>query len=278
VLFGAGGAVGLTLALAGMGAGGRAALAAPVSLLPLAAATIGFSRARRRVLPYKAAQAPVALQAPARDGFPLWGWLAVLPAAIPAAAMAYLYAHWSEIPQRYPIHWTHSGQPNGWSTRTPLHIYGMPIFAEGLILLMLFLGLATYYGARESPSRAAALGVLTIITYPLALIFGGVSLLPLIYFPPWIVAVSLPPFILGLIVWIVRKNAEPKPEGQADTPDECWHAGDFYYNPADPAIFVEKRVGVGFTFNLGNRWGIATLGLFLAGIGALSAFLMWSQR
>jgi uncharacterized membrane protein len=28
----------------------------------------------------------------------------------------------------------------------------------------------------------------------------------------------------------------------------------FYINPKDPALFVEKRFGIGYTVNLGNRW------------------------
>jgi uncharacterized membrane protein len=33
-----------------------------------------------------------------------------------------------------------------------------------------------------------------------------------------------------------------------------WYAGGlFYYNPEDPALFVEKLVGFGYTFNLANR-------------------------
>ena len=259
VLGGAGGAVGLTLALAGLGATARAA---PVALLPLAAA-IGYYRAHRRVLPYKTAQ-----EAP--DRFPLWGWLAFPPAAIPAAAMIYLCTHWSAIPRRYLA--------SGWHTRTPLHVFGVPIFAEGLVMLLLALGFANYYGARKSPNRAAALAVITIVAYPLALTFGSVALMPLIHFPPWALAVALPPFILGFIVWIVLKNSEPKAEGQADTPEECWRAGDIYVNPADPAIFVEKRDGFGFTFNFGNPWGVRILVLFFVGIGALTAFLIWSQR
>ncbi len=267
VLSGMGAAVGLTLALAGLGAAARAA---PVALLPLAAAA-GYYRARRRVLPYKTAQ-----EAP--DRFPLLGWFAIPSALIPAAAMVYLYTHWSAIPQKFPTHFGPGGKPNGWGTRTPLHVFGVPIFAQGLVLLLLALGFATYYGARKSPNRAAALGVLTIVAYPMALIFGAVSLLPLMQFPPWALAVALPPFILGLIVWIVRKNAEPKAEGQADTPEECWRVGDVYVNPADPAIFVEKREGFGFTFNFGNPWGVRILVLFFGGIGALTAFLIWSQR
>jgi uncharacterized membrane protein len=28
----------------------------------------------------------------------------------------------------------------------------------------------------------------------------------------------------------------------------------FYINPSDPALFVEKRFGIGYKVNLGNRW------------------------
>jgi uncharacterized membrane protein len=28
----------------------------------------------------------------------------------------------------------------------------------------------------------------------------------------------------------------------------------FYYNPDDPALVVEKRFGIGWTLNFGNRW------------------------
>lgn len=36
-------------------------------------------------------------------------------------------------------------------------------------------------------------------------------------------------------------------------PDEGWK-GIFYSNPDDPALFVPKRYGIGYTLNFGNRW------------------------
>jgi uncharacterized membrane protein len=51
----------------------------------------------------------------------------------------------------------------------------------------------------------------------------------------------------------------------------------FYYNPSDPAIFVAKRVGIGYTVNFANRmcWlvlvGILLLGLLPAALGILAA-------
>jgi uncharacterized membrane protein len=42
------------------------------------------------------------------------------------------------------------------------------------------------------------------------------------------------------------------------TPDECWKLGQLYFNPDDPAIWVEKRAGVGYTLNFGRpaSWAI----------------------
>jgi uncharacterized membrane protein len=45
--------------------------------------------------------------------------------------------------------------------------------------------------------------------------------------------------------------------------DRYWIGGVFYNNPDDPAMFVPKRFGFGWTVNFGNPWGklflIATL-------------------
>ena len=38
------------------------------------------------------------------------------------------------------------------------------------------------------------------------------------------------------------------------TEDTYWKWGQFYCNPSDPALFVEKRVGIGWTFNYGHAW------------------------
>jgi uncharacterized membrane protein len=51
--------------------------------------------------------------------------------------------------------------------------------------------------------------------------------------------------------------------GGDGTPDQCWKLGFLYINPADPAIFVEKRLGIGYTCNFGNRTIWPFLGLIL---------------
>jgi hypothetical protein len=75
------------------------------------------------------------------------------------------------------------------------------------------------------------------------------------------VAPGLPPLVFGLLfpalaipyVWRLILLGRGSGAGGDGTPDECWKLGLFYFNPADPAIFVEKRFGMGYTCNLANR-------------------------
>jgi uncharacterized membrane protein len=80
----------------------------------------------------------------------------------------------------------------------------------------------------------------------------------------------------GVTLWMIRMGqgghrlasassprATDGPHGDA-TPDSAWKAGLIYYSPADPAVFVEQRVGIGWTLNFGNVWAWLFLVLALA--------------
>ena len=48
------------------------------------------------------------------------------------------------------------------------------------------------------------------------------------------------------------------------TPDHAWKVGGlFYFNPHDSAIWVEKRVGLGYTLNIGNSHAWLLIGMML---------------
>ncbi|MEJ2665034.1 MAG: DUF5808 domain-containing protein, partial [Spirochaetia bacterium] len=57
--------------------------------------------------------------------------------------------------------------------------------------------------------------------------------------------------------------------------DRYWKLGSFYYNPEDPALFVEKRFGIGYTSNFARpfTWVLmALLLLLIAGAIIASVF------
>lgn len=249
------------------------------ALLPYAGAGTGFYRANRGLRQYAApARAPAVREAELsaiEDRLPRWMLWAVPPFFLPLIGAAYVYAHWSEIPARIAIHYGFNGQPDGWTTRTPLHVYCMFIFAAGLMLWILLLGIATYFGARRSPSRHTTLGIVISLMCLLGSVFTGVGILPVRQFPVWILIVIPSPYVAGLLLWVYGKGAAPEAPSES-TPDECWSMGDIYKNPNDPALFVPKRVGLGYTINFGNPMAKWVMGGFFGGLGLLIAFLFWS--
>jgi uncharacterized membrane protein len=73
--------------------------------------------------------------------------------------------------------------------------------------------------------------------------------MPNLPFPPPIWIILGPVLLLAalsLLVPLLTKERQRPPE-------EGWN-GIFYSNPDDPALFVPKRYGIGYTINFGNRW------------------------
>jgi uncharacterized membrane protein len=252
-------------------------------LLVDAGAAVGYYRANRRLRGYASpADAPPAVREAdlfaAEDRLPRWMLLwAIPPFLLPLAGAADIHAHWSEIPARFATHYGMDGRPDGWTTRTPLHLYGMFLFAAGLLLWLLLSGIVGYFGARRSPGRRTMLGIMISMMYLMGTVFTGVGILPVRHFPPWMLIAITPAYVAGLLFWIYRKGSSPAPPSES-TPDECWTLGDIYNNPNDPALFVPKRMGHGYTINFGNprgKWVIAGL---VGGIGLLIAFMFWMMR
>jgi uncharacterized membrane protein len=212
-----------------------------------------------------------------RVGLPEWFWLTIPPLAAPWAAAVWLRAHWQEIPSRFPIHYGTSGADR-WASRTALHVYGPLIFAEGLVLLMLGIGLVTYYNTRRPPAGSAGEEkIFLVVMYLMSLIFSGVGLMPVMRFSPWILPAVIVPGVIGLIAWMAKRNAATD-DPPDDTPAERWSLGGIYSNPQDPALFVPKRMGFGYTLNFGNRWAKPFLAGTIIAVGGLTAFLMWALR
>ncbi len=82
--------------------------------------------------------------------------------------------------------------------------------------------------------------------------------------------------------WRLRAATSASASGQHapagdHTPDDCWKGGVIYYNPADPAMWVEKRFGIGWTVNFGNPGAWFVMGgilLFLVALPVLSILLI----
>lgn len=89
--------------------------------------------------------------------------------------------------------------------------------------------------------------------------------------------------LLVVLVWISLKYGQSgarlsHPAQDSDEisrdDDQYWKLGVIYYNPDDPALFVPKRFGVGWTSNMARPqvWALA------AGLVVLCAGLIWATK
>ena len=241
--------------------------------IPSCAGFASFLRARDQVRCYsESRRTREADLSTASDHLPRWALLALPPFAGPVIAAAWLRAHWDELPERFPVHWDLAGQPNRWAEKTTRGVYGPLLFEAGMMLLILLLTLAMFYGARRRPAAV-----------------GGSE------------NSSCDGLVPGLRVYARGIDSDVAPacggDDRADgavhdrgdrrcyrfatdpsmpvdpTPDRYWHLGSIYYNPQDPAIFVQRRVGFGYTLNFGNHLSWLTMGLFTAAVLGLSLVL-----
>ncbi|HUI40831.1 MAG TPA: DUF5808 domain-containing protein [Terriglobia bacterium] len=259
--------------------------------------------ARSRVRPHTQEPTPLreAPLAPRPASLPGGRLVRAGPVVLLALTALYLNRRWADIPARFPNHWGLDGQPNGWATRSLGGVYG-PLAQAILICLMLLLlgyGLTRWSrpirlrgapGHAEEHFRRVVLGVLLATQYLLALVFIWAALLPLSPGPPSLLVGAGLPLAFTVVVFLVlirqgqggarRVEAsalagkDPRPVGDR-TLDRYWKVGMFYVNPDDPALFVEKRFGIGYTVNFGRpaTWVILGAVLLVALLGGLVAML-----
>jgi uncharacterized membrane protein len=271
--------------LAVVGYRGSLVLGGSALIVQDAGCLAAYFRARAQVKPHALAPTTVrdALLSPRPAHLP-GGWLVQAgPIVMLSAVALYLNHRWADIPERFPIHWSMDGQPNGWSTRTMAGVYGPLLIAAVICLTLTALAYGVLHRSRpihpsgrageaEAGFRVTVAGILVAAQYLLAAIFGWTAILPLRSIgsgPPvvWGVLVPTLAFVVLTTALLVRKGQggtralRDSPDLAADasrqpigdrTEDRYWKGGFLYVNSQDPALFVEKRFGIGYTLNFGR--------------------------
>ena len=134
--------------------------------------------------------------------------------------------------------------------------------------------------AATAQFRRAMLQFLVAAVWGMSLLLAAVSMAHVQAERPF---GNLSPVLVGLglialtvpFVWRIILINRTIGTGGDGTPDECWKLGFFYINPDDPAIFVEKRLGIGYTCNFGNRitWLVLVLVLLFSLIPVFLRYL-----
>ncbi|GAA3748843.1 DUF1648 domain-containing protein [Plantactinospora mayteni] len=298
-------AVALTLTVAGDGDDERVALVglAPTVALMLLVALF-YLRARQAIQRVKAEDGwysgvaqRVAVDTSLRTGPERLPWPWVLPALlVPLVTLAVGIAGYPEMPERVPIR-TNGSTVVAWQAKSPW-VVGVPVAIELVTTVLLVALVAWSYRSRpdlepSAPRRSALQHRLFLRRVSRALLVlatcGNLTIL-FAYVPIWqgrapgplATAAMLLSALLGtayVVVVAVRAGqggsriatvpapSAERPDAAHTDDDRYWRfAGLCYVNRDDPAILVQKRIGVGWTFNFGNPRSLLLLAAVLAAL------------
>lgn len=294
-----------------------AQIACVVSLIGLVVGgTHAFIKARARALPHAVQPTAIRqsipsepVQAPTPH---LWTPGIVVFALIPFVAIAgaavYLKMRWNDIPIAFPMHWNAAGKVDSWGTRSVGNVFVPLGVGAGILAFIICMGWIMIRQMRskftvpqaielELKAKRAIMIIILATGWLVASIFTAFSVvvpfntseaLPAI--PMLIIEIGLPVFLVLTFVIVIRSvrllreaakvSAAALPEGEIvgdGTEDRFWKWGMFYHNPDDPALWVSRRFGVGWTMNMARpaawAWLVAMMiiPLLIAIIGALLA-------
>ncbi|HTI14437.1 MAG TPA: DUF5808 domain-containing protein [Dictyobacter sp.] len=193
------------------------------------------------------------------------------------------------LPAVIPTHFNAAGVPNGWMNKfsgvVSLSLTNILITAFFIVLIrylprtriQLDPSNAERDLQRQLQQRQLVNKLLAITSLIINASFFFISLQTLQILPTnaqggnTIMTTIIPLFplaILATIVWLIIRMIRLRNQSgtqRQTTPyvlrndDRYWLGGLFYSNPDDPALFVEKRFGIGWTINFGNpqaKWWI----------------------
>lgn len=217
------------------------------------------------------------------------------------SALVYFYP---QLPELIPSHWNFAGQPDHWVSRSWSKIVMFPALAlwlQGLLLMTKnsFLqtritlpahNTAAYFELKERSLRLSInfidalrlLVGLVITIVSLNVIIGAIPaykfLEPFSAITLWSCCGAVMILTIFFIYRTMQINTQLDDLAGTDFTfsafsNNGWFGGGaIYYNPNDPALFVEKKIGIGNTINFANKQAKYFLLYALGGGGLLFFF------
>jgi uncharacterized membrane protein len=201
---------------------------------------------------------------------------------VPSLFLIYYYP---QLPEKIPVHWDWLGRPDAFARKSFGSVFFlsmMLVYLQGLFLLIKH-GLLTVkmtlpferaeeYLRGKEQFLSMVMRLMDYVRALVALMMGALvlnivlsSVEPLRHLTniaALINALSMVLLTASCVYFTFRllrldrrlKKAVGRVYVQRGRDAAHWYAGGlFYYNPEDPALFVEKLVGFGYTFNMANR-------------------------
>lgn len=214
---------------------------------------------------------------------------------ITMATVSYLGLTYPLLPDQLPVRYLR-GEPVYFQIKTPVVVM-LPAFVQ-LALLLTFGALALLLLWRARPGSSVADEA---DRSRMSLAVEGVSLLGAVWITVQAVGaarlvaswqgggggfgraynltVLMSLIVSGIVVWHTRRAVTKNESALPESDPALWRLTHLYFNPADPALFVPTRRGVGWTLNFGRPLAILLIAVILTvGVGGpffIARALLW---
>lgn len=205
----------------------------------------------------------------------------IIPFIITVIMAILTYINYDKIPGQIPTHFDFKGNATSWKEKSYFTVF-WPTLTQ-LFMIGLFICVNTIIGKAKqqisatNPERSIAQNRIfrkrwslftVIMGSATVLLFAFVQLTLIYRLSPLVMTAVIGIFTLGAILGSVylsittgqggsRIKVTRGLDGQEidRDDDKYWKLGQFYFNPEDPAVFIEKRFGIGWTMNFARLKG-----------------------
>lgn len=225
-------------------------------------------------------------------------WFSLYPVVI-MATLAIGFVFYSQMPERVPIHYNLSGEATQWATKSYRLLLAAPLLQTIMMFLMVFIywiiGKAKQQVDPANPEGSVEQNRIFRYRWSAFTVFAGLMTIGLFGIMQlsftglikniWLTTLVTLGLSLGITVGAIvlsfttgqggsRVSIGKSKSGTAinRNDDQYWKLGIFYYNPDDPALFVEKRFGIGWT----NNFARSVSWVILLGFILVLPLLIWT--
>lgn len=201
-------------------------------------------------------------------------FLFIIPIIITLVVIAMTIQRYETIPDIIATHWGLDGKPDAWTNKSYATVIMLPV----ILLLLQIVNIGIAYGVSKASVQVTAQEseqslerevenrkqmnfflAATNIALTILLLFLHVSTTLIkienvtyfiMTFISYLIVISVCVFIYTRKMYKMKeKFISIKTDESIPADDHLWKWGLFYFNKDDPSILVEKRVGIGWTFN-----------------------------
>lgn len=226
-----------------------------------------------------------------------YAWFAI-PGLITLATWLITLSAFERMPHQLPQRTGFGGEVLQWASKSFGSAFALPLTQLGMLALFFFI-MVVIRKARKliDPSRpevsvrrhqtanlrwslyilATAVWMVTYFAVLQAQLLQLISLSVSGHYALHSLSVAGPLLGIFVVAWYTGQSAERvkvevdenvEPGLLPVDDDHYWKWGLFYYNPNDPAIWIEKRFGIGWTLNFANPLAVGVLVVLLLVIAA----------